>query len=117
MTSQDPAETEPTEHPNQLDADVLTHALRGSLTVISARAQLLRRQIQRGRIQDVPECLSDLTGIEQAAWRLETRLRALEVMLGAREQIRDRAPRTGDSPSPGHPVVDGDPLGQSASME
>ena len=93
MPAPAPAENGPVTPTKGSDAEVLRHALRGSLTAISLHAQLLSRRIVRGRIQDVQECLSSLAGIERAVWGLETRLRALEELMDA--QVRAR---TGEVP-------------------
>lgn len=88
MPAPAPAENEPTTSPRGLDPEVITHALRGSLTAISVRTQLLTRRIQRGQIQGAQECLSGLATIEQAAWALETRLRALEELMDTQDRAR-----------------------------
>lgn len=72
----EPREHHPTsEHP--LDAETLScalHDLCNPLTLMRVRSQLLKRNIERGRIQEAHECLSALAVIEDATWRMEATL-------------------------------------------
>jgi signal transduction histidine kinase len=63
------------------DLEVITraiHDVRSPLTILSARAQLLARRIEHGRIDNPYSCLGSLESIRRAAEELEARLHDLE---------------------------------------
>lgn len=77
----EPRENYPTrEHQYLIDAETLhrvLHDVRTPLTVMYARTQVLRRNIDQGRIQEACDCLSGLVAIEEATRRMEAMLHEL----------------------------------------
>ena len=71
------------EQPHQIDPETLSCALHdvcNPLTLMRARSQMLKRNIEKGRIQEAHECLSALAVIEDATRRMETTLNDLHAM-------------------------------------
>ena len=71
------------EQPHQIDPGTLScalHDLCNPLTLMRVRSQMLRRNIERGRIQEAHECLSALAVIEDATRKMEATLNGLHAM-------------------------------------
>jgi signal transduction histidine kinase len=84
------------------------HDVRSPLTILSARAQLLARRIEHGRIDNPYSCLGSLESIRRAAQELEARLHDLEQIVCEAGRNGANSPQTlecrkgfsaGESPS------------------
>lgn len=99
----EPGEIHPTsEHRYLIDAETLhrvLHDLRNPLTLMEARTQVLRRNIEKGRIHETHECRSALAVIEQATQRMEAMLKDL---LDREQGEWPRSPVGKGMPDPGN---------------
>lgn len=77
---------------HQRDVEMLHHVLhdlRNPLTLITARTQLLRRNIERGRIHTADEFLPSLAVMEQAARKMDAILKDFQDSAGTPGSTRD----------------------------
>jgi CRISPR/Cas system-associated endoribonuclease Cas2 len=66
----------------------VTDRLTASLTVLSARTQLLQRSIHRGQVGEASDCLRDLAAITQATQELEQEVRRLHAIIRTRRRAQ-----------------------------
>lgn len=74
-------------HPNTVLEDVADR-LTVSLTVLSARTQLLQRTIHRGPVCEGPECLRDLAAITHSTRDMEQEVRRLHAIIRTRRRAQ-----------------------------